>query len=72
MDNMTEKEVIIQNYNRLLEQSKMLTIKIDVAIEGLKTLISQGDLFGIAQKTLDEMGKIKNNLSDDNSKDMIE
>ena len=37
--------------------------KLNIAITGLKLLISDGsDTFGIAQKTLDELEKPKNNL----------
>lgn len=62
---------LLANYHRLFQELKKANIKIDVAIEGLKTLISQGDMFGIAQKTLDEMEKIKDDSFNDNSENIV-
>jgi len=52
-----EKDILIQSYNRLSGEIEELKGKIHIAVEGLKAVISQGDVLGIAQKTLDEMNK---------------
>ena len=52
-----DNEILIQSYNRLSEEVSELKKKIHIAVEGLKAVISQGDVLGIAQKTLDEMNK---------------
>ena len=56
-----DNNILIQSYNRLSEEISELKNKIDIAVEGLKAVISQGDILGIAQKTLDEMNKDEEN-----------
>lgn len=56
-----DNNILIQSYNRLSEEISELKNKIDIAVEGLKAVISQGDVLGIAQKTLDEMNKDEEN-----------
>ena len=56
-----DNNILIQSYNRLSEEISDLKNKIDIAVEGLKAVISQGDVLGIAQKTLDEMNKDEEN-----------
>ena len=56
-----DNNILILSYNRLSEEISELKNKIDIAVEGLKAVISQGDVLGIAQKTLDEMNKDEEN-----------
>ena len=48
------ESLVIEN-KKLLEHNKILATQISIAVEGLKALVSIGDIAGIPQKSLQAM-----------------
>ena len=60
-------QAIINENKRLSRLNKALEKKLSVAIEGLEVLVSDGDILGIPQKTLNEINLLDKELPQDNN-----
>ena len=60
-------ESLTSECERLHKENKVLKDKLSVAIEGLKVLVSDGDILGIPQKTLNEIYSLDESLPQNNN-----
>ena len=56
---------LVNQCERLNKENKVLKNKLSVAIEGLEVLLSDGNMNGIPQKTLEEMKSYDKELPQD-------